>query len=162
LDIVARLIGREGEAAYLVQGLKARVAEVESRVASATDQPSVFYELDSTDPAAPWTAGSDTFIDLLISLAGGDNIASDIGPGYIQVSIEELLVRDPDLILLGDSAFGVTPESVAARTGWDTLKSVREGAVYPFDDNLVSRPGPRLIDGLELIAKLLHPDLFDE
>jgi iron complex transport system substrate-binding protein len=162
LGTVGRLIGREDEATEVVQGLEARVAEVESRVASATERPTVFYELDGTDPAAPWTAGTDTFIDILIQLAGGENIASDIGSGYIQVSVEELLVRNPDLILLGDSAYGATPELVAERAGWDALISVQNNSIYPFDDNLVSRPGPRLVDGLEELAKLLHPELFGE
>jgi iron complex transport system substrate-binding protein len=62
---------------------------------------------------------------------------------------------------LGDAVFGgVTPEIVKARTGWDGLTAVKENKIFPFDDNLVSRPGPRLVDGLEALAKLLHPDLF--
>jgi iron complex transport system substrate-binding protein len=71
-----------------------------------------------------------------------------------------LVVANPDMILLGDSAYGETPEKVATRPGWEALTAVKDGKIYPFDDDLVSRPGPRLVDGLEALAKLLHPELF--
>ena len=76
------------------------------------------------------------------------------------MSLEELVVLDPDMIILSDSAYGETPEKVAARPGWDTLVAVKNGRVYPFDYHLLSIPGPRLVDGLEQLVKLLHPDLF--
>jgi iron complex transport system substrate-binding protein len=161
LTTVGTLVGREDQAADLVTSLKSRVAAVESTVASITDRPKVFYELDGSDPSAPWTAGGDTFIDTLIEQAGGVNTVSDLS-GYFQLSIEELLVRDPEVILLGDAAFGVTPESVVARNGWDAISAVQDNSIFPFDDNLASRPGPRLVDGLEQLAALLHPDSFDE
>jgi iron complex transport system substrate-binding protein len=81
---------------------------------------------------------------------------------YLQISIEELLIRDPQVILLGDAAYGITPESLSDRTGWSNIDAVVNNRIYTFDDNLVSRPGPRLVDGLEQLANLLHPDLSDE
>jgi len=162
LSTVGRLVGRVNEAATLIASLEAREAEVESLLSGAADHPKVFYELDGSDPAAPWTAGADTFINTLIEQAGGENIAASVASGYFQLSIEELLVKDPDIILLGDAAFGVTPEAVALRAGWDALGAVEGNAIFPFDDNLASRPGPRLIDGLEQLARLIHPELFDE
>jgi iron complex transport system substrate-binding protein len=78
----------------------------------------------------------------------------------VQVSVEELLRRQPDVIVLGDYTYGgVTAEQVRARSGWDALTAVQQNHIFTFDDNLVSRPGPRLVDGLEAMAKLLHPDL---
>jgi iron complex transport system substrate-binding protein len=62
--------------------------------------------------------------------------------------------------VLGDSNFGTTAEAVKARAGWDAIDAVKNDKIFPFDDNLVSRPGPRLVDGLEQLAKLLHPELF--
>ncbi len=162
LDIIAQLVGKETESAALIESLKGRVAAVEERVALAESAPLVFYELDSTDPNAPWTTGPGTFIDTLIKTAGGENMGASLGDAWVQVSIEELIAQDPDIIILGDYTWGgVTPEDVAARAGWDALSAVQNGRVYPFDDNLVSRPGPRLVDGLEAMAKLLHPDLFE-
>jgi iron complex transport system substrate-binding protein len=162
LELVGRLTGKSVQARSLVESLKGRVAAVDELIGQVDSKPSVFYELDGTDPAKPWTAGAGTFIDALIARAGGVNITSDLTGQYMQFSIEELLVRDPAIILLGDAAYGVTPESVAQRTGWKDLQAVKNNRIYPFDDNLVSRPGSRLVDGLEELARLIHPELFTE
>jgi iron complex transport system substrate-binding protein len=71
-----------------------------------------------------------------------------------------VVAADPTFIVLGDSAFGVTAESVTARPGWENLSAVKSGQVLPFDDNLLSRPGPRLVDGLEALAELLRPGIL--
>jgi iron complex transport system substrate-binding protein len=160
LETVGRLTGRVDETAKLVQSLKARVAAVDAKLAGVSVRPSVFYELDVTDPSKPYTAGPGTFIDTLIQRAGGVNVASPLKDQYPQISLEELVVLDPDMILLSDSAYGETPEKVAARAGWGTLAAVKNGKVYPFDYHLLSLPGPRLVDGLEQLAKLMHPELF--
>jgi iron complex transport system substrate-binding protein len=162
LAIVAKLTGHEAEAAALVESLQARVAAMDEKIKGAAATPVVFYEVDASEPAKPWTAGPGSFIDQLIARAGGQNLtaAANITDPYPQVSVEVLLSVNPDLILLGDSMWGVTVESVAQRPGWESLRAVSEGKVFPFDDNLVSRPGPRLVDGLEALAKLLHPELF--
>jgi iron complex transport system substrate-binding protein len=160
LETVGALTGHEAEAAALVASLQARVAAVDAKIATATAHPSVFYEFDATDPAKPYTYGPGTFGDLLIQRAGGTNIGAQLQGQWVQISLEQLVVADPQMILLGDAAYGETPEKVAARPGWETLSAVKAGKVYPFNDDLVSRPGPRLVDGLEALAKLLHPELF--
>lgn len=156
---VGKLTGRQLEAELLVENLRLRSAAVLEKVAGVSAKPKVFYELDATDPAKPWTAGQGSFIDLLITMAGGQNIAGSL-PEYTQLSQEELIIQNPDVILLGDALYGgITAESVAARPGWGTVAAVTNGRVLPFNDDLVSRPGPRMVDGLEEIAKILHPDL---
>lgn len=161
VEIVGQLTGHTEDAAVVSDGLRARAEAVTIPVSGVSERPVVFYEVDGlSDPNAPFTAGTDTFIDLIITEAGGTNAAGAVS-GYIAMSVEELLVQDPDVILLGDSIYGATVEAVAERAGWSSLSAVQNGAVYPFDDNLMSRPGPRLIDALEQLAQLLHPDLFN-
>jgi iron complex transport system substrate-binding protein len=161
LQTVARLTGREAETESLIADLQTRVSAVEEKLAAVTDRPLIFYELDSTDPNAPYTSGPGTFIDLLISMAGGENLGHDMDGEWVQVSVEDLITKNPEIILLGDYVWGgVKPEDVAARPGWQAIAAVQNKQVLPFDDNLVSRPGPRLVDGLEELAKLLHPELF--
>lgn len=162
LKMAALFTGHEAEAEALVQALQARVQTVDEKLASVTEKPVVFYEIDATDPNKPFSAGPGTFIDLLITRAGGINLTrvAGITDAYPQVGLEQIVSVDPQVILLGDAMWGVTVESVAARPGWDGLTAVKEGRVLPFDDNLVSRPGPRLVDGLEALAKLLHPNAF--
>lgn len=162
IRIVGQLSGHEPEAETLAGNLEARVREVQVDLAGATTSPTVYYELDATDPAQPYTLGSGTFGDYLISMAGGTNIGATIGKGWVQVSSEQILQSDPELILLGDVYSGVNPESLAARPGWDVLSAVRNGRVVPFNDDLMSRPTARLVDGLEALALLLHPEVFQD
>ncbi len=161
LRTVARLSGHEPEAEALIVTLQARVAAVQSKMEGVKERPLVFYELDGTDPNAPWTPGPGTFIDKLISMAGGENLGGSLSSEWVKISIEELIAKDPDLILIGDTTWGgVTLEDVKARSAWKTLTAIKNDRLYSFDDNLVSRPGPRLVDGLEAMALLLHPELF--
>ncbi len=153
------MTGHQGEAATLIESLKARVAAVDEKIAPLSSRFSVFYELDATDPSKPFTAGKGTFITQLIDRAGGYNIASDL-EGYPQLSLEQVVAADPAFIILGNARYGVTPESIAQRPGWENLSAVKNGQIFPFNDDLVSRPGPRLVDALEELAKLLRPELF--
>ena len=159
LEIVAQLTGYEKEAASLIDSLKKRVAVVDEKIAPISSRPNVFYELDATDPAKPYTAGRGTFITQLIERAGGHNIAADLD-GYPQISLEQVVSADPSFIILGDARYGVSAETIAQRPGWENLSAVKNGKVLPFNDDLVSRPGPRLVDALEALAKLLRPELF--
>jgi iron complex transport system substrate-binding protein len=156
LITVGELTGHKAEAEALVTQLSLRVAVVQQKLANIKERPTVFYEIDGTDPSKPWTTGSGTFIDTLLEMAKAENVGRAMDSQYGQMSIEALLAADPDFILLGDANFGVTPEQVAARPGWGELTAVKEGRVLPFNDDLASRPGPRLVDGLEELARLLH------
>jgi len=159
MEFLAQLTGHEAEAAAAIDALKVRVAAVDEKIMPLSSRFSVFYEVDGTDPAKPFTAGKGTFITLLIERAGGFNIASEI-EGYPQLSLEQVVAADPNFIILGDAKWGTTPESIAQRAGWANLSAVTSGQVIPFNDDLVSRPGPRLVEGLEELAKLLRPELF--
>jgi iron complex transport system substrate-binding protein len=160
LETVGQLSGHKSEAATLTESLKTRVAAVDAKIAPLSARPNVYYELDATDPTKPYTAGPGTFVDLLISRAGGLNIGQEMGSAWGQISLEQVVAANPAVIVLGDAAYGTTVESVKQRPGWGGIAAVQDERVYPFDDNLVSRPGPRLVDGLEALAKLLWPDLF--
>ncbi|HMS01240.1 MAG TPA: cobalamin-binding protein [Anaerolineales bacterium] len=160
LDVVGQLSGHD--VTELIDSLEARVAAVDAKLAPISARPTVFYEIDATDAAKPYSYGPGTFGDLLIQRAGGANLVTLAGitDAYPQVSLEQIVALNPAAIILGDSMWGVTPEAVLARAGWDAIDAVKNNQIFAFDDNLVSRPGPRLVDGLEQLAKLLHPELF--
>lgn len=160
LSIVGQLTGRAIETEALVSSLRQRVDAIDKIIATAASKPVVFYELDGSEPSKPWTTGSGTFLDALITRAGGVNAAAALSGQYGQMSIEDIIVQNPEIILLGDAAYGVTPEQVAARPGWEGIAAVQTNQMYAFDDDLVSLPGPRLVDGYETLAKLIHPELF--
>jgi len=162
IQLVGKVTGREERATYLTQYMKGRKEEIATKVKGAP-KPTVFYIIDATtDPAKPWTTGSGTFIDVLINLAGGKNIAA-VGKGWLQFSLEELLRADPQIILV-DTVHGlpISLEELRKRPIYKELTAVKRGAVYEIDGNLTSRPGPRIIEGLEMMAKLLHPESFKE
>ncbi len=162
LKTVGVLTGHEDEASSLVDTLKERVAVVEEKLANIQERPLVFYELDGTDPAKPWTAGPGTFVDYLIQQAGGTNLGAELSGEWVQISQEELILQNPDVILLGDVLYGgVTAQQVAERPGWAQINAVKNGKVLPFNDDLVSRPSPRMVEGLEELAKILHPEAFE-
>ncbi len=160
--VIGRIVGAEARAERLVWSMRQRVAAVVAKVRDAS-RPKVFIELDGSDPSRPFTAGPGSFIDLLVQLAGGANVAARSRTAWPQFSLEELIRADPDLIILGDALAPMnpqTPELVARRPGWSGLKAVRLGTIAAIDSNVISRPGPRIIEGLELLARLLHPDRF--
>ena len=109
-----------------------------------------------------YTAGEDSFLAGLIETAGGDPITGDAVT--TSIGIEDLITADPELILLGDAAYdlSITPESVAARPGWEAMTAVTAGQVFVMaDDPVITRPGPRIVDGLEALARAIHPDVFE-
>lgn len=161
LQVLAALTGHESEAETLIAELDGRVKAVEEKIAPLSARYSVFYELDATDPQNPYTIGAGTFIDTIITMSGGVNIGQALEGAYAPISSEEVITQNPDIILLADAPYGVTPDAVAARAGWDVIVAVQNGAVYEFDPFLVSVPGPRLVDGLEAMARLIHPGVFE-
>ena len=159
LETVAKLTGHD--ASELVSSLQARVSAVDEKIAPISARPNAFYEIDASDPSKPYTYGPGTFGDLLITRAGGANVGSVSTDAYPQLSLEQIVVENPSIIVLGDSMWGVTPESVLERAGWESIEAVKSEQIFPIDDNLISRPGPRLVDGLEALAKILHPGVFE-
>ncbi len=101
--------------------------------------------------------GTGTLIDELVTLAGGKNVVSE--EGYVAYSSEQVISADPS-VYLATKGSGSSPGSISARAGFDGMQSVKSGHIVILDDNLVSRPGPRIAQGLKLIAEALHPDKF--
>ena len=160
--VIAVLTGTEDIAENVVSSLDERISALDMKLADVDLIPLVFYELDASDPANPYTPGAGTFISFVINRAKGQNLGDGLEGTWVQVSSEALLAQNPDTILLADALYGISAESVAARAGWSEIKAVVEGEIYPFDPFILSVPGPRLVDGYEQVAKILHPELFEE
>jgi iron complex transport system substrate-binding protein len=157
LRLVATAAGVPVKGRQLAARLQVRVDTVRATVRRAATHPRIFYELDKT----LYTAGHGSFVDALITMAGGTNIAGTVMNPYPQLSTEKVIAANPELIILGDATYGgVTAAAVAARPGWAAINAVQHHRIYAFNDDLVSRPGPRIVDGLEALARLIHPNLF--
>lgn len=157
IALVGQITGESETAQTLVCALQARVAAVTAAIADSP-KPRVFFEL-SPDL---YTAGPGSFVDDILSRAGGQNIAADAGELWPQLSMEALVSADPEVVLLADHEAGVTAEQVAARAGWQGVSAVETGRIVALDADLVARPGPRVVDGLEAVAAALHPDRVPE
>jgi iron complex transport system substrate-binding protein len=158
---IAVLTGTEDQAAALVDELAAQVASVDEKMAGVDQVPLVFYELDASEPANPWTAGAGTFISYVITRAKGQNLGDSLEGEWVQISSEALVAQDPDVILLADELYGITPESVAERAGWGEISAVQEGKIFGFDPFILSVPGPRLADGYQVVSQMLHPEVWE-
>ena len=158
--LLGRATGTEAEAARLVDEMRKRIEAVAQKVAglSPQERPRVL-SITWHDPL--WTAGKGTWEDQLISMAGGQNLFPDL-EGYKMVDLEMVLNRDPQVIIAA-SGHG---EALRAPYLWALdeprlkgTEALKKGRVYEIDADIVSRPGPRLVDGLEEMLRLLHPEL---
>jgi iron complex transport system substrate-binding protein len=148
---------RSKQADDLIKDIKSRMAKVSFRVGSVPKEkrPKVFMEIWH-EPLT--TAGAGSFVDELITLAGGINIASDTKRPYSIFSQEDVIKRDPDFIIIGYMYKKSPLDSVRRRFGWDKIKAVKDKKVYnDINPDLIFRPGPRFIDGLEELNKKLYP-----
>ncbi len=155
MGLLGLAVGKPAEAASLAAGIQTTFDQVAAATA-ALPKPRVFYELDATN--GYFGPAPDYFGTQMIRTAGGDPLTSGTS-GVYQIEAEKILAFDPQVILLGDAAYGVTADQVGQRPGWDTITAVRNGDIRPIDDVIVTRPGPRLADGIRALALAIHPDL---
>ena len=159
IELVGKVAGKEAEAETLIADLAEHIDEIVAKVADAAIR-RVFYGTDVSDPNTLYTVGSGTFLDALITLAGGENIAAEL-EGWPTYNLEDLIDSSPDIIVLGGASWGVSADEVASRPVWKDMDAVKNGRIYAIDDTKLLRP-PRIADGLALLAELIHPELFKD
>ncbi|MCW6061106.1 ABC transporter substrate-binding protein [Clostridium sporogenes] len=150
---ISTILGVTEKGQTMVDGMKKKVESVENKVKSL-NKPKVYYVVDFGK--ADFTAGGDTFIGKMIEKAGGENIAKDTkGWNY---SFEKIVENKPEMIILSDK-FN-TKKNFLAADKYKDLAAVKGNKIYEIDDNMLLRQGPRQADGLEALAKLIHPEAF--
>lgn len=158
IELMGKVTGTEQRAEALTADMEARIGAVVAKTKEAP-KPRVFYVIDASEPSKPWTAGAGSFIDALIGLAGGENIAATAGQ-WTQFSLEALVRADPEIIIVDASHGEAFVPDFEGLSGWKEISAVREGELYLIDGDLTSRTGPRIVDGLEAMASFIHPELF--
>jgi iron complex transport system substrate-binding protein len=156
--LLGNAVGADGEA--LSRSIQQRVDAVKAKTATLTARPRVYHEIDASDPTKIFTVGPGSYINDLIDIAGGTNIAARAASAYPQLSAEEILRTDPEIIVLAASDYAAKPAQVAARQGWSVIAAVKNGRIFTIEPNLINRPGPRVGEAAEAYAKLVHPELF--
>ena len=156
--LLGKAVGADGDA--LSRSIEQRVDTVKTKTAAITNRPRVYHEIDASDPAKIFTVGPGSYINDLIDIAGGTNIAARTTSAYPQLSAEEVLRSDPEVIVLAASDYSAKPAQVAARQGWSVIAAVKNGRIVTIEPNLINRPGPRVGEAAETYAKLVHPEIF--
>jgi iron complex transport system substrate-binding protein len=157
---VAAALGEPGRAETLIAGLEARIAAVQRRTATAARRRCVLLEW-TTPPFRTGHWGPE-----LVDLAGGIELLGRRGEGAVRIAWEEVVAAAPEVLVLACCGYDVARTRadlplLAAVPGWATLPAVRAGEVWIADGSAYfSRPGPRLVDSLEILAEMLHPEIF--
>ena len=156
---IGKLLDAGEKAKMLVQDMHSRIQRVKSLVEKAAHRPGVFFQIGISPIVS---VGTPTFIHELIVLAGGTNLASGPIP-YPRFSREQVLALSPEVFIITSMARAAVFEKVKAEwSQWPNLPAVRNQRIYLQDSNLFDRPTPRLVGGLELLVRLIHPELFEE
>lgn len=162
MDTMSRIGGllqAENQAEKFVQGMRRRIQAVETLVKKTDDRPGLFFQI-GVSPIV--SVGTNTFIHELIVRAGARNLAEgDIS--YPRFSKEQVLGMMPDIIIASSMARADVFEKIKADWyQWKNLPAVKNDRIYFQDSNLFNRPSPRLVDALEILVRLVHPEMFGE
>jgi iron complex transport system substrate-binding protein len=157
VSAIGMLMNAEQEARRIVTGMQTRIDQIGTQVATSEKRPKVFFQIGISPIVSVGTA---TFIHELIVMAGGTNVSAGSTP-YPRYSKEQVIDLAPDVIVISSMARKAIFEKVKAEwQQWPVIPAVTHDAVHIAPTNLFDRPTPRLVDGLELLARLIHPELF--
>ena len=158
IQLIGRMVGRSQEANEEAAGLRRRINTLSDRL-NGLSRPSLLYVLNS-DPLI--TVGPGSFIHHLIELAGGRNVAERANAPYPRMSMEEVLRQNPDILLFPVGRFeGIAQSEQDQWKRWETLNAVKQGKLFQIESDLLNRPGPRIIDALQELVKVLHPEILE-
>ena len=159
IQTIGRMLGHSASADALVAEMRQRITEIKARTA-ALPRPRLLYVLNS-EPLI--TVGPDSFIGQLIELAGGTNVAARAKTPYPRLNMEEVLKADPELLIFPvGAAEGIPDSEQRVWKRWATLTAVKQGRFHHISSDLLNRPGPRIVQGLETLARIIHPNAFED
>lgn len=156
---IGGLLGADERADILVRNMRSRIRHVKNLVAATSFRPGVFFQIGAVPVVS---VGTRTYIHDLITLAGGMNVTAGDTP-YPRFSREHLIALNPDVVIITSMTRSDAYEQVLAEWNkWPQIQAVRNKRIYMADSDLFDRPSPRLVDGLEVLVKLIHPELFGD
>jgi len=154
IRLIGTAVGLPDAANALADQMQAQISTLTRIASTAPDQPRLFYEIDIT--GGIFTPPANSIYGEMFLFAGSKPIAGDAS---YSISLENLVAADPEVILLGDGAYGVTPAAVGKRAGWEGMTAVKNGRIVAVDDVVITRPGPRLAQGLYDLVIAIHPGI---
>ena len=157
IRLLGQATGHPQEADELVATMQQAIGDIQEQVADVEQGPRLFHEVDNQ----LYTVAPASFVGSLYTILKAQNIAAGTDQAFPQLSQEAIIEADPEVIILGDAAGGETAETVKARPGWGSISAVKNSRIYVIDPDIVSRPGPRLVDALGTLAQALYPERFE-
>lgn len=160
IEMIGRATGKLQKAEETIEGMKQQVEDIKSKVANVKKQKSVFIEV-SPEPEI-YTPGKNTFMNEMLQIINAKNVSSDID-GWAKIDQETVIEKNPDVIITTYGYYTEKPkEQVMKREGWSKVTAVEKEQVYDVHSDLVTRSGPRLVKGVEELAKAVYPEVFSE
>ena len=156
IELIGALMGKDDEAAAVVDSMKAAFADIQAN-ATGDGSETIYFEVSPLEWGL-WTAGSQTFMDEVARMLGLTNCFADV-EGWAAISEEQVLERNPDYILTISMYYGEGPtpeEEIMGRAGWENVTAVQSGAILNLQNDELSRPAPRLVDGARLLFDFVY------
>ena len=163
IKLLGKITGTDATASPLVNNMQSRVDAVISKTNNLA-KPSVYVEY-YVDKSGYSSYGANSYINELIGMAGGVNVFAGFNGQYITTSTEEILKANPSIIVISDGVMskmaGITPDAIKIREGWSSISALQNNRIFKVDESLITIWGPRIVDGLEALAKVIHPEVFN-
>jgi iron complex transport system substrate-binding protein len=158
IDLIGKAVGETTKADALISGMKEKLEEIKAKAGEIKEKKKVLVEVSPAPEI--YTTGKNTFMDQMLSVINAENIAND-QEGWIKIDQEEMIKRNPDVIVTTYGFYVKNPvEQVLSRKGWETVNAVKNKHVVDVDSDRVTRSGPRIVEGVEDLAKAIYPEIF--
>ncbi|QHE61766.1 ABC transporter substrate-binding protein [Rossellomorea vietnamensis] len=157
---IGTLVGKKEQADSVVSEMKSDLKSIQEKASEVTEKKRVYVEVSPSPDI--YSTGKNTFIDQMLSMVNAENVMSE-QEGWVQVNQEAVISSNPDSIITTYGYYSENPkEQIMGRKGWEDVTAVKNGDVHDVHSDLVTRTGPRLVEGVEEIAKSIYPEVFAE
>ncbi|MEH7307176.1 ABC transporter substrate-binding protein [Neobacillus drentensis] len=158
IDMIGKATGETAKAEEMITAMKDKLADIKAKAQKIKDKKKVFVEVSPAPEI--YTPGKNTFMDQMLSIINAENIAND-QEGWIKIDQEAMIKRNPDVIVTTYGYYVKNPkDQVLSRKGWESVSAVKNKNVVDVDSDRVTRPGPRIVEGVEELAKAVYPEVF--
>ncbi|RAZ67149.1 ABC transporter substrate-binding protein [Planococcus maitriensis] len=158
IEQIASVLAKEEKGAEVIEGIQTQIEDVQERLAAVEEQKEVYVEI-SPSPEI-YTTGKSTFMQEILDHAQVTNAFEDL-EGWPNISEEEVITRDPEVILTTVSYVEDAAGDIEARDSWSDVDAIQDGDVHFIDSDITSRPGPRIGEAVQLVAETVYPELME-
>lgn len=158
IEQIASVLAKEEKGAEVIEGIQTQIEDVQERLAAVEEQKEVYVEI-SPSPEI-YTTGKATFMQEILDHANVTNVFEDL-EGWPNISEEEVITRDPEVILTTVSYVEDAAGDIEARDSWSAVEAIENDEVHFIDSDITSRPGPRIGEAVQLVAETVYPELME-